>query len=324
MSIKIQHKEGIEFLEEVEDGSVDLVLTDPPYITSRKTGMDKWVDFVKKVKGSGENVKTEEEWEEWYKNTSIDFYVKKEVEEVEEVDEAVEQECNETTVEEPDEVIEEEPKIDEKKVKKAKENFLKYGTIYGEKYAVKTDYGEWDSEFTMEKMKLFINHYYRALRKGGTAIIFFDIWKITPLKELMEEAGFKQIRFIEWIKTNPQPLNSGRNYLTNCREIALLGVKYGSPTFNSKYDNAIYEFPIQGGGKKERFHPTQKSLPLFEALIEKHSNEGDLVLDSFSGSGTTAIASMKTKRNFVGCELDKDFYDKSIERLKAHENKEEK
>ena len=298
MSIKIQHKDGIEFLEEVEDGSVDLVLTDPPYITSRKTGMDKWVDFVKKVKDSGENVKTEEEWEEWYKNTSIDFYVKKKVEE--------------------------EPKIDEKKVKKAKENFLKYGTIYGEKYAVKTDYGEWDSEFTMEKMKLFINHYYRVLRKGGTAIIFFDIWKITPLKELMEEAGFKQIRFIEWIKTNPQPLNSSRNYLTNCREIALLGVKHGSPTFNSKYDNAIYEFPIQGGGKKERFHPTQKSLPLFEALIEKHSNEGDLVLDSFSGSGTAAIASMKTKRNFVGCELDKDFYDKSIERLKAHEDKEEK
>ena len=150
------------------------------------------------------------------------------------------------------------------------------------------------------------------------------------MKEMMEEAGFKQIRFLEWIKTNPQPLNSSRNYLTNCREVALLGVKHGSPTFNSKYDNAVYyedelyKFPIQGGSKKERFHPTQKSLPLFQALIEKHSNEGDLVLDSFSGSGTTAIASMKTKRNFVGCELDKDFYDKSIERLKAHEDKEEK
>ena len=287
MNIDIKHKEGIKFLEEVEDGSVDLVLTDPPYITSRKTGMDKWVDFVKKVKDSGENLKTEEEWEEWYKNTSLVFSNKK-------------------------------------KLEKAKENFLKYGSVYGEKYAVRTSYGKWDEDFTLEKMQNFVTHFYRTLRKGGTAIIFFDIWKITPLKEMMEEAGFKQIRFLEWIKTNPQPLNSGRNYLTNCREIALLGVKHGSPTFNSKYDNAIYEFPIQGGGKKERFHPTQKSLPLFEALIEKHSNEGDLVLDSFSGSGTTAIASMKTKRNFVGCELDKDFYDKSIERLKAHEDKEEK
>jgi len=293
MSIDIKHKEGIQFLEEVKTNSVDLILTDPPYITSRDTGMDRWVDFVKEVKESGENIKTEEEWDEWFKNTSLDF-------------------------------------SNEKKLEKAKENFLKYGSVYGEKYAVRTSYGKWDEDFTLEKMQNFVTHFYRTLRKGGTAIIFFDIWKITPLKEMMEEAGFKQIRFLEWIKTNPQPLNSSRNYLTNCREVALLGVKHGSPTFNSKYDNAVYyedelyKFPIQGGSKKERFHPTQKSLPLFEALIEKHSNEGDLVLDSFSGSGTTAIASLKTKRNFVGCELNKDFYDKSIERLKAHANKEEK
>ena len=293
MNIDINHKEGIQFLEEVKTNSVDLILTDPPYITSRDTGMDRWVDFVKEVKESGENIKTEEEWDEWFKNTSLDFSNKK-------------------------------------KLEKAKENFLKYGSVYGEKYAIRTSYGKWDEDFTLEKMQNFVTHFYRTLRKGGTAIIFFDIWKITPLKEMMENAGFKQIRFLEWIKTNPQPLNSSRNYLTNCREVALLGVKHGSPTFNSKYDNAVYyedelyKFPIQGGSKKERFHPTQKSLPLFQALIEKHSNEGDLVLDSFSGSGTTAIASLKTKRNFVGCELDKDFYDKSIERLKAHEDKEEK
>ena len=293
MNIDIKHKEGIQFLEEVKTNSVDLILTDPPYITSRDTGMDRWVDFVKEVKESGENIKTEEEWDEWLKSTSLEF-------------------------------------SNEKKLEKAKENFLKYGSVYGEKYAIRTSYGKWDEDFTLEKMQNFVTHFYRTLRKGGTAIIFFDIWKITPLKEMMENAGFKQIRFLEWIKTNPQPLNSSRNYLTNCREVALLGVKHGSPTFNSKYDNAVYyedelyKFPIQGGSKKERFHPTQKSLPLFQALIEKHSNEGDLVLDSFSGSGTTAIASLKTKRNFVGCELDKDFYDKSIERLKAHEDKEEK
>ena len=77
-------------------------------------------------------------------------------------------------------------------------------------------------------------------------IMFFDLWKITPLKELMEKHKFKQIRFIEWIKTNPQPLNSKTNYLTNCREIALIGVKTGKPTFHSSYDKGIYEFPLQG------------------------------------------------------------------------------
>ena len=124
----------------------------------------------------------------------------------------------------------------------------------------------------------------------------------------MEKNKFKQIRFIEWIKTNPQPLNSSKNYLTNCREIALLGVKGGKPTFNSKYDNAIYHFPLQGG--KNRFHPTQKSLKLFEELVKKHSNEGDTVLDTFLGSGTTAVACKNTNRKCIGAELEKKYYDK--------------
>lgn len=189
-----------------------------------------------------------------------------------------------------------------------KDNYMRYGSIYGKKYAVRTDYGEWDSEFTMETLEVFISEYYKKLRKGGTLIIFFDIWKITLLKELMEKYRFKQIRFIEWIKSNTVPINSKINYLTNCREIALLGVKDGGPTFNSQYDKGIYTFPIQGG--KNRFHPTQKSLPLFEELIKKHSNENDVVLDTFLGGGTTALACKNTNRIFKGCEISKEYYDK--------------
>ena len=226
-----------------------------------------------------EKLKTDEQWEEWMKTNKITDEKKK-----------------------------------EKELKKLKDNYLKYGSIYGKKYAVVTDYGDWDNNFTMETLEKFVNHYYRVLKNGGTLIIFFDIWKITPLKEMMEKAGFKQIRFIEWIKTNPQPLNSSTNYLTNCREIALLGIKKSKPTFNSKYDNAIYEFPLQGG--KNRFHPTQKSLALFEALIEKHSNEEDVVLDTFLGSGTTALAAKNKKRKYMGCEISEEYFNKITELLK--------
>jgi site-specific DNA-methyltransferase (adenine-specific) len=194
-----------------------------------------------------------------------------------------------------------------------KVNYIKYGTIYGKKYCVQTDYGKWDSEFNIETLEKFICEYYKKLKKGGTIIIFFDLWKITDLKNLLEKYKFKQIRFIEWIKTNPQPRNSSVNYLTNCREIALLAVKDGNPTFNSSYDNGIYKFPLQGG--KNRFHPTQKSLSLFEALINKHSNENDVVLDTFLGSGTTAIACKNTKRKFKGCEVSKEYFDKINEIL---------
>ena len=178
----------------------------------------------------------------------------------------------------------------------------------------KTDYGDWDSEFTLEKLDEFIGLYYQKLKKCGTLIMFFDLWKIGQLKEIMEKHKFKQIRFIEWIKTNPQPLNSKINYLTNCREIALLCVKGGKPTFNSKYDNGIYNYPIQGG--KNKFHPTQKNLRMFEDIIKKHSNEGDVVLDTFLGGGTTVFACKNTNRTFKGCEISKEYYDKVIELLK--------
>ena len=267
--IDIKNEEGIQYLSSIPDNSIDLVLTDPPYIISKETGMNKHFNFVQEAEQNGlKNIKTEEEWEQHKKDKNISN--------------------------------------DDKK-----ENYMKYGTIYGKKYCVKTDYGEWDSEFTIDVLETFIQQFYQKLRKGGTMIIFFDIWKITTLKELMEKHKFKQIRFIEWIKTNPQPLNSKTNYLTNCREIALLGVKGGKPTFNSKYDNAIYQFPLQGG--KNRFHPTQKSIQLFEELIKKHSNEGDVIMDTFLGGGTTAIACKNTQRKFKGCELSKEYYEKIVE-----------
>jgi site-specific DNA-methyltransferase (adenine-specific) len=267
----IVNADGIEYLKSIEDNSIDLVLTDPPYITSSVTGMGNLHKQIKDNQAKGvEFVKTEDDW-----NKLKDKYVGKKKDMTEDA---------------------------------MKTNYLKYGSVYGSKYSVQTEYGEWDTSFTMDKLDEFIGEYYKKLKKGGTMIVFFDIWKITPLKDIMEKHKFKQIRFIEWIKTNPQPLNSQTNYLTNCREIALLGVKGGKPTFNSKYDNAIYNFPLQGG--KSRFHPTQKSLLLFEELIKKHSNEGDVVMDTFLGSGTTAIAAKNTKRAFKGCEISKEYYEK--------------
>jgi site-specific DNA-methyltransferase (adenine-specific) len=279
MNINVENKEGIKFLTELPNNSVDLILTDPPYLISKDSGMNKFVKEVAQLEKSGKNKKTQEEWTQFKqeKGYTDDKY---------------------------------------------KENYIKYGNTSGKKYGYKTEFGEWDKEFTLENMQDFIQLFYRKLKKGGTCIIFFDLWKIETLKKLMEEIrktkqgnwiGFKQIRFVEWIKTNPIPLNQSTNYLTNSREIALLGVKGGKPTFNSKYDKGIYEFPIQQG--KNRFHPTQKSLPLFEELIKKHSNEGDLVVDPFLGGGTTALACKNTNRNFKGCEIDKKFYDKLITSL---------
>ena len=180
-------------------------------------------------------------------------------------------------------------------------------------FRVSMDFGDWDNNFT--GLGDIIKECYRVLKKGGTMICFYDLWKITTLKEYFEAAKFKQIRFIEWLKTNPVPLNSKTNYLTNAREIAVIGVKGGSPVFHSEYDNGIYRYPICHD--KGRFHPTQKPVALLEDLIQKHSNEGDLVLDCFAGSASTAVAAYNQNRDFVGCEISDEYYDKAILRLQS-------
>ena len=180
-----------------------------------------------------------------------------------------------------------------------------------DRFRVSMDFGDWDKGFT--GLDIVIKESYRILKDGGTLICFYDLWKLTVLKDYFDNAKFKQIRFIEWIKTNPVPLNSKTNYLTNAREIAVLGVKKGKPTFHSEYDSGIYKYPICHD--KGRFHPTQKPLALIEDLVLKHSNENDIVVDCFSGSGTTAVAAYNNNRNFMGCELSEDYYKKSIDRL---------
>ena len=118
---------------------------------------------------------------------------------------------------------------------------------------------------------------------------------------------------IEWVKTNPVPLNSKRNYLTNAREVAITGVKVSKPTFNSEYDRGLYHYPICH--EKGRFHPTQKPTKLMQELIRKHSNDGDLVVDTFAGAATTLVAAHLTGRSYAGCEPDDEYYKKAKERL---------
>lgn len=180
-----------------------------------------------------------------------------------------------------------------------------------DRFRISMDFGEWDNNFV--GLDVVIKECYRVLKPHGTLICFYDLWKITILKEYFDNAKFKQIRYIEWMKTNPVPLNSKTNYLTNAREIAVLGVKQGNPIFNSEYDNGVYNYPICHD--KDRFHPTQKPVALLKELILKHSNEGDLVLDCFAGSASTAIACYNSNRKFIGCELNKEYYNKAIERI---------
>lgn len=182
-----------------------------------------------------------------------------------------------------------------------------------DRFRISMDFGDWDKNFT--NLEEVFKQGYRILKDGGTMICFYDLWKIETIKRYYENNKFKQIRFIEWLKTNPVPINSKINYLSNAREIAVLGIKKSKPTFNSSYDNGLYQYPICHD--KGRFHPTQKPLELIKELIIKHSNEGDVVLDCFSGSGTTGVAAIQTNRQFIGCEINPEYYEQSKKRIES-------
>ena len=176
---------------------------------------------------------------------------------------------------------------------------------------ISIDFGYWDTEIDLDTL---FKEYYRVLRKGGTLVLFYDIWKSSIIKEFAAKNKFKQPRIGQWLKNNPVPVNSKINYLSNCSEYFFTFIKDKNPTFNSEYDNAIYNYPLCHG--KERLeHPTQKPLGLIKDLILKHSNKGDIVLDTFAGTSTTGIACIETERRFICVERDEKYYEISKQRI---------
>ncbi len=70
--------------------------------------------------------------------------------------------------------------------------------------------------------------------------------------------------------------------------------------------------------KKEKFHPTQKPVKLYEWLLMNYAKEGDKILDTHLGSGSIAIACHNLKFDLTGCELDEEYFDSFVKRYKQH------
>lgn len=117
-----------------------------------------------------------------------------------------------------------------------------------------------------------------------------------------------------WQKTNPAPLGN-MNYISDIEFIVYVRDK-GS-VFNTdvplEWKRKVYTSPIHPDGCT--LHPTQKSVQHLRRYILTHTKPNDVVLDAFMGSGTTAIACIKEKRNFIGFEINNEYYEKSLKRI---------
>ena len=88
----------------------------------------------------------------------------------------------------------------------------------------------------------------------------------------------------------------------------------GKDNVNDLYYPRSYQY-FSNANQKEKLHPTQKPVSLLEYLIKTYTNEGDLVLDNCMGSGSTGVACINTNRNFIGIELDENYFNIAKERI---------
>lgn len=136
----------------------------------------------------------------------------------------------------------------------------------------------------------------------------------SQLKDYFNIYAEENIDLLVWHKTNPIPAIAN-NYLSNLEYCFFAREKGIKVHCTYKTGSKVYQSAINKDDKEKYKHPTIKPLPLIKNLILNSSNEGDIVLDCFSGSGTTCVAAKELGRKFVGIEIDPEYHKISIDRL---------
>jgi site-specific DNA-methyltransferase (adenine-specific) len=156
----------------------------------------------------------------------------------------------------------------------------------------------------------------RLLKPNGSIWVSGTAHVIHSVGFAMQQLGFKLLNDISWVKPNPPPnLWAAKDKKSR----HTFNYKLMKEANRGKQMKSVWEIkPPESWEKKFGKHPTQKPVALLERILLASSNEGDLVLDPFSGSGTTALAALRTKRNFRGIEIDKKWIQVSSQRLRDY------
>jgi len=195
---------------------------------------------------------------------------------------------------------------------------------------VKVDKGRWDksrgAELNHEFNTAWVSRCQALLKPHGTLWVSGTHHVIHSVGYAMQQLGMKILNDITWEKPNPPP-NLSCRYFTHSTETVIWAAKNqrSKHCFNyatmramnsGKQMKSVWRLNAPNGAEKSfGKHPTQKPVALLERVILASTQEGDLILDPFSGSSTTGVAALKLNRRFVGCELEPDFLALSVKRL---------
>ena len=183
---------------------------------------------------------------------------------------------------------------------------------------------DWDKFASFEAYDAFTRAWLtecrRALKPEGSLWVIGSYHNIFRVGAIMQDLGFWVLNDVIWRKTNPMPNFRGRRF-TNAHETMIWASTGPKARYTFNYDSmkALNEdlqmrsdwlFPICSGAERlkeatgRKTHPTQKPEALLHRVILAASHAGDVVLDPFLGSGTTAAAAKRLGRNFIGIERD--------------------
>ena len=158
---------------------------------------------------------------------------------------------------------------------------------------------------------------YAILKPNSHAYIFTNALNMQLMLNEANEAGFKLHNILVWEKNNCTP---SQYYMKNCEYILFLRKGKAKWIKDIGGSKTVHQFNNIIGSK---LHPTQKPIDLLEFYINNSSMENDLILDPFMGSGSTGVACVNTNRNFIGIELDKNYFEIAKERIESHNDNNE-
>ena len=193
------------------------------------------------------------------------------------------------------------------------------------------DKAEWDKKLSIKEKhkfnKAWIRKCKRVLKDDGTIWISGTMHNIYSIGMALEEEGFKIINNITWRKTNPPPNISCRAF-THSTETVLWAKKDDKKAKHffdykkmkeeneGKQMKDVWESSLtKPSEKKHGKHPTQKPIFLLERIIKAATNEGDIILDPFNGSGTTGLVALSIRRKYVGIDLERRYLSISKNRI---------
>lgn len=171
------------------------------------------------------------------------------------------------------------------------------------------------------KPKEYIGEFYRILKDKSICYLMINNINLIEMLNEGERVGFHFVKTLIWEKNN----KICGKYGMGCYEYIVLFRKGGDRPFNDCSTPDILKVPIHKlkDENGNNLHDTEKPVELMEILIKNSSEEGQTVLDPFMGIGSCGIASKKLNRNFIGIEIDKNYFEIAKQRIENIQDKSE-